>query len=1307
MALPASPKPLLYERASEKAFAEQQQALQAAQSQLAGFAQVSESLNALCREAQASVDEIDRLCEDAEAFVRRNQTQLNKVHMRLHLLSEKSRDLFVGFDGRGGIGSPSAAQSPERTTGRGGVAGSAKWPVALDPAASLSSTALPSMASSRAAMDNLLVDEEARTPRSALSSGYAFCSPGAARYADALPVPRPADAGPRSNTSRSGSAAARSRSPQVAGNSGSSRRTGAATKLSGVKCLKSASAAPCQRTDMGGWPKGDPDKWQFELKDGFRIDVTTENKVPPIVVNTKAEAVAMVKSAPQTFMGCMWVQEGFVGKAKVYPRTCDFYGSGFSQNTSQPEATGAMRASYNLLPQQVSIRPCAYTDTCLARFQSRPMSSRSPGRGQGILDRPGVKIVNEIDPGDVVQGSVGNCWFLSALSALAEFDDAVSTLFKGREDLHLPPSENFGKYTVQLYDLGTWQPVDVVVDERLIYDEERGNLLGCQPTMQGDLWACILEKAVAAHCGGWDKVDGGQPTHAWRMLTGCREVYTIRQDAGNSYSCLGAFNPNTKQWEKLANSPHDGFQGLWPMQWPELGGGGDIGQTLSGAEVFARMCAWDDANFIMAAGTKDGSDTHTTAGIVDGHAYTIISCIQNAGGSGFDMLKVRNPWGKQEFERGGWTDGGPNWKRYPAVFEACGRPVARDDGIFWLEKKDFFEYFGTVYLCAHDMAHFTGAHLKGTQTASAGRKLLNQPDEDDKSNGICGQNGYGRHGSSRHGGDSSKRSAGHRAGSISGGGGGGASGKPGLGGSGRTGDVPHVGGLSKLPQQDTGKWHFDERDGFQISLTTANKVAPIEVGSKAEAIRMVKSAPEKYFGCSWVQEGYVGGATVYPRSCEFFHGGFGPNQQQPDATGAMKAHYVMLPADVPIKPDNYTDSLLSQYQGRSCTAKSPGRGQGLLDRPGLKIVDDIDPSDINQGSVGDCWFLSALSALAEFDSAVATLFKGRRDLHLPLPGEFATYTISMYDMQTWKPVNVEIDERLIWDNQSGSLLGCRPTKGGDLWACLLEKAFAAHCGGWDKIDGGQPTHAWRILTGCREVYTVCTNGGDDAFCCWGTYNPNKRCWEPLANSPHDGFQGLWPMNWPRVGGGEDMDSSLDQIGVFDKMASWSAANWIMAAGSKAGSDKNKTRGIVDGHAYTILKCIVQAGGTNFDMIQLRNPWGAQEYECGGWTDGGPNWKRYPEVYQACGRPQACDDGIFWMQREDFFKYFSTIYVCAHDMANFVAATRSVDAELRTLRNGNGGAASAWKSPGVDADMKPPHSHVHHHHARHSSHYHLH
>ena len=165
------------------------------------------------------------------------------------------------------------------------------------------------------------------------------------------------------------------------------------------------------------------------------------------------------------------------------------------------------------------------------------------------------------------------------------------------------PQDMPNSYTVSLYDLTTWQEVrtspspspsprpspspspspnpnpnpnphpnpnpnqvDVVVDERLARKPDGTGLLGCEPSRDGELWACYLEKAVAAHCGGWDKIDGGQCTHAWSLLTGCKEQYTIRKDrTTGKYTCLGKKNANTGEWEPHANSPHDGFNGLWQM----------------------------------------------------------------------------------------------------------------------------------------------------------------------------------------------------------------------------------------------------------------------------------------------------------------------------------------------------------------------------------------------------------------------------------------------------------------------------------------------------------------------------------------------------------------------------------------------------------------------------------------------------------------------------------------------------------------------------------------------------------------------
>ena len=31
---------------------------------------------------------------------------------------------------------------------------------------------------------------------------------------------------------------------------------------------------------------------------------------------------------------------------------------------------------------------------------------------------------------------------------------------------------------------------------------------------------------------------------------------------------------------------------------------------------------------------------------------------------------------------------------------------------------------------------------------------------------------------------------------------------------------------------------------------------------------------------------------------------------------------------------------------------------------------------------------------------------------------------------------------------------------------------------------------------------------------------------------------------------------------------------------------------------------------------------------------------------------VCQDGIFWMTKDEFFEFFPTVYLCAHDMSNF-------------------------------------------------------
>merc|ERR1711957_630042 len=119
-----------------------------------------------------------------------------------------------------------------------------------------------------------------------------------------------------------------------------------------------------------------------------------------------------------------------------------------------------------------------------------------------------------------------------------------------RSPLSVLPENQSNTYTVTLQDLPSGQSVDLKIDERLCNRADGSGLLGAQPSVSGELWVPYLEKAVAAHCGGWDKIDGGTSTHAWRILTGCKEQYTIKQvGRSNTFQCYNSGK------ETLANSP--------------------------------------------------------------------------------------------------------------------------------------------------------------------------------------------------------------------------------------------------------------------------------------------------------------------------------------------------------------------------------------------------------------------------------------------------------------------------------------------------------------------------------------------------------------------------------------------------------------------------------------------------------------------------------------------------------------------------------------------------------------------------------
>jgi hypothetical protein len=93
-------------------------------------------------------------------------------------------------------------------------------------------------------------------------------------------------------------------------------------------------------------------------------------------------------------------------------------------------------------------------------------------------------------------------------------------------------------------------------------------------------------------------------------------------------------------------------------------------------QLFHQLLQYRQAGFLLGAGSPAGSDSESNAspsGIVQGHAYSILD-VQEV--DGFQLIRLRNPWGRKEWT-GDWSDNSDKWTRR---LKAKLNWVAADDG---------------------------------------------------------------------------------------------------------------------------------------------------------------------------------------------------------------------------------------------------------------------------------------------------------------------------------------------------------------------------------------------------------------------------------------------------------------------------------------------------------------------------------------------------------------------------------------------------------------------------------------------------
>ena len=245
----------------------------------------------------------------------------------------------------------------------------------------------------------------------------------------------------------------------------------------------------------------------------------------------------------------------------------------------------------------------------------------------------------DISPNDILQGSLGDCYFLCALASLAEFPDLISRLFD------FDTCNEHGVQSLWLNINGAWK--NFIIDEYLPCVSGSGqHNLAFSKTTQNELWVLLLEKAYAKAYGSFWDIVGGDPAVALRDLTGA-------------------------PFERIAD-----FKNL--------------------DDAWKKMMAANSQNFILTCFTKSTqiSEEKNSIGIVSGHAYSLLDIqeIRDSRGRPARIMQIRNPWGKFEW-KGDFHDACPLWT--PELKQQLSIQHL-DDGIFWMRIEDFIIYFEEI-----------------------------------------------------------------------------------------------------------------------------------------------------------------------------------------------------------------------------------------------------------------------------------------------------------------------------------------------------------------------------------------------------------------------------------------------------------------------------------------------------------------------------------------------------------------------------------------------------------------------------------
>ncbi|KAJ8094825.1 hypothetical protein PM082_010037 [Marasmius tenuissimus] len=276
--------------------------------------------------------------------------------------------------------------------------------------------------------------------------------------------------------------------------------------------------------------------------------------------------------------------------------------------------------------------------------------------------------VDGADSNDIVQGAIGDCWFVSALATMSTSEGLVEKFCVARD-------EQIGVYGFVFFRDGSW--VNVIIDDFLFtsipkfeelsyaeqhlyhHNKEKYNsdarksgkgLYFAKSGTDGETWVPLIEKAYAKLHGSYGSLSGGEECEAIEDLTGGVSTFIPTNDI---------FDVNRFWRDELCKANVDRLFG----------------------------CAYRTLST-----TRSGGHDAKISGLIGNHAYSVLRAVEHKGKR---FVIIRNPWGGSEWT-GPWSDGSKEWTpEWLEALPALGH-VFGEDGQFIMEYKDFLDCWDQI-----------------------------------------------------------------------------------------------------------------------------------------------------------------------------------------------------------------------------------------------------------------------------------------------------------------------------------------------------------------------------------------------------------------------------------------------------------------------------------------------------------------------------------------------------------------------------------------------------------------------------------